>query len=252
MTDPAPLADPRGAPRFVPFGRIQRVVAARMGKSHAEIPDFSMSVDVDVEDLLARRDELPADGRPSLNDFVLTATARALRRHPKVNSSCSADGIEIHARVNVGMAAAIDDGLLVVTVFDADTMTVYQIGRRTRELAEAVRGGAVALADLEGATFTVSNLGMFGVDRIVPIVIPGQVGILGVGAARPRVVPTDRDGVAVRRIVTLTLAGDHRVLNGTDGAGFLDSIRADLEQPEAMFSEAGLTSPPPLTKHHAG
>lgn len=231
------VTDPRGEATRASLGRIQRLIASRMSQSHETIPDFSMSVDVDVEALLVRRETLPAEGRPSLNDFVLKATALALRRHPKINSSYDDGGIDVYPHVNVGVAVAAGDALVVATVFDADALSVFDIARRTRRLGDDARRGTLSMFDIEGATFTVSNLGMFGVDRIVPIITPGQVGILGVGAATPRVVPAVDGTVSVHRVLTLTFSGDHRVLNGTDAAAFLTAVRALLEAADGVVAE---------------
>ncbi|HEX5191781.1 MAG TPA: dihydrolipoamide acetyltransferase family protein [Solirubrobacteraceae bacterium] len=218
-----------------PLNRTQSIVARRMSESRQTIPDFALGVDVDMSECLRMRSELKAlaDPAPSLNDLIVKACALALRRHPRANGSFTEDGFELHPRVNVAVAVAAEDALVAPVVADADRKTVGQIAADTRRLIEAVRGGHIAPADLEGGTFTVSNLGMYGIDRFEGIINPPQAAILCVGAVADRPVAVDGE-LAIRPIVSMTLASDHRILYGADAAAFLSDVRRLLERPLGM------------------
>ncbi|HVW16661.1 MAG TPA: dihydrolipoamide acetyltransferase family protein [Solirubrobacteraceae bacterium] len=225
-------ASGRGEHTTVALTRVQEVVARRMAESRATVPDFALQVDVDMTAALALRAELKAiaDPAPSINDIVIKACAVALGRHPRANGSFRDDRFELHADVNVGFAVAAEDALVVPVVHGADGKSLGAIARQTRALAERVRSGTVAPAELSGGTFTVSNLGMYGIDRFEGIINAPQAAILCVGATTERAVV--RDGqVAVAPVMTLTLACDHRILYGADAAAFLAEIRSLLEQP---------------------
>jgi pyruvate dehydrogenase E2 component (dihydrolipoamide acetyltransferase) len=174
--------------------------------------------------------ELGADPLPSYNDMVVKAAARCLREFPRVNSAYRDGVLETFPRINVGVAVAADDALIVPTVVDADTLSLGDIARTTRALAAKVRDGSVTPAELAGGTFTVSNLGMFGIDSFSAVINMPQAAILAVGALAKRPVVVD-DEIVVRPVMTLTLACDHRVLYGADGARFLARLRELLEQP---------------------
>src|SRR5829696_2951222 len=193
-------------------------------------------MDVDMSACVALRAQLKelAEKPPSYNDMIVKAAALALREIPLANASWRDGAIELHGRVNVGVAVAAGDALVVPTVFDADTRSLGDIARETRRLAGAVRDGSITPPDLSGGTFTVSNLGMYGVRAFAAIVNPPQAAILSVGelAKRPAVAP---DGsIVARDELTLGLISDHRVLYGADAASFLARIRELLEQPLAM------------------
>jgi pyruvate dehydrogenase E2 component (dihydrolipoamide acetyltransferase) len=233
--EPRPVADgAKGAVEAGELTRVQQVVARRMAESRATVPDFSVEVDVDADALVALRrrlkEELPGDPAPSFNDFVVKACARALRAHPRVNGAYKDGRIERYERVNVGIAVAADGALLVPVVDDADVKSVGAIAADARRLAEAARAGTLTPPQLAGGTFTVSNLGMFGVTRFTAVVNPPQAAILAVGALEQR--PVVRDGaLRAGHVMTLTLCSDHRILYGADAAAFLADIRAGLEQP---------------------
>jgi pyruvate dehydrogenase E2 component (dihydrolipoamide acetyltransferase) len=180
---------------------------------------FTVSVDVDMSLVSALRKDV--DDAPSLNDFVVRAAALTLRDFPRFNASYVDGAVHSYSRVNVGIAVAADDALLVPVVFDADAKTLPQISAETRRLADAARRRALRPDELQGGTFTVSNLGMFGVRSFTAIVDPPQVAILAVGGI-------------VDGAMTLTLSCDHRVVYGADGAGFLSRLRELLERPLAL------------------
>jgi pyruvate dehydrogenase E2 component (dihydrolipoamide acetyltransferase) len=166
--------------------------------------------------------------------MVVKASALALREHPRANGSYRDGQFELYSRVNVGIAVAAEDSLVVPTVFDADVKKLGEIAAETRALAERVRSAAVTPPELSGGTFTVSNLGMFGVDRFTAVINPPQAAILAVGALAPR--PVVRDGeIIVRRMMDATLVCDHRILYGAEAAGFLARIRELLEEPLSLL-----------------
>jgi pyruvate dehydrogenase E2 component (dihydrolipoamide acetyltransferase) len=218
--------------------RTQALIARRMAEAKSTVPEFTVSVEVDAEPALAAREALRdrVDPLPSVNDIIIKACAQALRDHPHVNAAYRDGAFERYSRINVGMAVAGAGTLVVPTVFDADRMRLTEIARTTRELAARVRDGTVAPAELEGGTFTVSNLGMFGVATFVAVINAPQAAILGVGAALPRAVLADDGSLVRRRIMELTLTADHRILYGADAAGFLNTVRDLLEAPFLLLA----------------
>jgi pyruvate dehydrogenase E2 component (dihydrolipoamide acetyltransferase) len=215
--------------------RLQQTVARRMAESKATAPDFVLNIDVDMEEAVELRKRIKAaapEGQavPSFNDFVVKAAALALRDFPRANGAYRDGKFELYSRVNVGVAVAGQDALVVPTVFDADTKSLGQIATEARALAERVRTGQITPPELSSGTFTVSNLGMFGIQSFVAVINPPQAAILAVGAMAPT--PVVRDGeVVVRNIMRLTLSCDHRILYGADAAVFLGRIRERLENP---------------------
>jgi pyruvate dehydrogenase E2 component (dihydrolipoamide acetyltransferase) len=201
--------------------RTQQVVARRMAESKATIPDFSIQTVVDMGRAVEARAQLKAiaDPVPSYNDMVVKAAALALRAFPRANGSYRDGKFELFSRVNVGIAVAAQDALVVPTIFDADTKGLGEIARESRALAQRVRDGAVTPPELSGGTFTISNLGMYGVTQMTPVINPPQAAILGVGA------------ITAGDQMNLTLVCDHRILYGADAAQFLARIRELLEQP---------------------
>jgi pyruvate dehydrogenase E2 component (dihydrolipoamide acetyltransferase) len=231
---PAPTAvtDARGDVRVVELTATQTTIARRMHQSVSEIPVFTVSADADVSEVVAlrqgAREETPQ--APSLNDFVVKAAALALRELPRFNASYIDGRVEEYARVNVGVAVATDDALLVPVVSDADRRTLGEIAAETRRLADGARRRSLRPDDLQGGTFTVSNLGMFGVRSFTAIVDPPQTAILAVGAVRRQPVEAGA-GVVFRDVMTLTLSCDHRVVYGADGARFLSRVCELLGRP---------------------
>jgi pyruvate dehydrogenase E2 component (dihydrolipoamide acetyltransferase) len=234
----APAAGgPKGETTAEELNRVQKAVARRMAESKATVPHFAISMDVDMTEASALRAALKPilDPAPSVTDIVVKATALALRRHPRANGSYTDGRFELYRRVNVGVAVAASDALVVPTVFDADAKSLGAIAADLRGLAVRVRDGSVTAPELGGGTFTVSNLGMFGVDRFTAIVNPPQAGILCVGAVTERPVAVAGE-LVVRPVMTLTLSCDHRILYGADAARFLAEIRGLLEAPLGLHS----------------
>ncbi|MGI8945896.1 MAG: dihydrolipoamide acetyltransferase family protein [Thermoleophilaceae bacterium] len=216
--------------------RLQRTVSRRMAESKATVPDFSLELDVDMTLCIELRERLKeqTDAAPSFNDMVVKAAASALRDHPRVNGAYRDGRFELYGRVNVGVAVAAQDALVVPVVPDADQKSLGEVSRTTRRLVERVRSGEITPPELSGGTFTVSNLGMYGIERFTAIVNAPQAAILTVGALMRKPAVDDRGRVVARDLMTLTLVCDHRILYGADGAEFLARVRTLLEQPLAL------------------
>jgi pyruvate dehydrogenase E2 component (dihydrolipoamide acetyltransferase) len=227
----------KGAPEVVDLTKLQRTVARRMAESKATVPDFSVELDVDMAlaiELRARLKEQGADPAPSYNDMVVKAAALALRDHPKVNGAYRDGAFELYPNVNVGVAVAAQDALVVPVIRDADERSLGEISRQGRRLIERVRSGEITPPELSGGTFTVSNLGMYGIERFTAIVNPPQAAILTVGALMKKPVVDERGRVVAGDRMTLTLISDHRILYGADAAEYLARVRELLEQPLSL------------------
>jgi len=239
---PADVTTAKGETTIVELTRTQQTIARRMAEAKATIPEFTLQMEIDMEACVALRSELKGlgqDDAPTYNDMVVKACALALRESPPANGGYRDGRLQLHSRVNVGVAVAgASDGpagatLVVPTVFDADQKSLGEIARETRALAAKVRDGSITPPELGGGTFTVSNLGMFGVSAFTAIINPPQAAILSVGSLGPHAVV--RDGaVQARNTMTVTLACDHRILYGADAAKFLARIRELLEAPAAL------------------
>ncbi len=217
--------------------RLQATVARRMAQSRATVPDIELRREVDMGEAVALRERLRelSDEAPSHNDLIVKAVALALREFPRVNGAYRAGQFETYTRVNVGIAVAGEDMLVVPTIFDADTKSLGEIGRTARALARRVRDGSIAPGDVAGGTFTVSNLGMYGVDSFSAVINPPQAAILAVGSLRRRPVVDESGAVVARATVVLTLACDHRIVYGVDGARFLARVSELLERPLSLL-----------------
>jgi pyruvate dehydrogenase E2 component (dihydrolipoamide acetyltransferase) len=226
----------------IPANRLRSVAAKRLTESQA-VPHFFLTSVVDVEKLLAFRAEvntaLEAQGvKASINDVLVRAVAVALRQHPEANASwvddANGQAVVRHAHVNVGIAVATDAGLLVPVIRDADRKSLSQIATETVALAGKARDGKLSIDEMTGGTFSISNLGMFGIDQFTAVINPPEAAILAVGAASP--VPVLRDGVLVDvPKLRITLTVDHRVMDGAVAAGFLRDLVGILEQPLRML-----------------
>ncbi|HYJ00393.1 MAG TPA: dihydrolipoamide acetyltransferase family protein [Thermoleophilaceae bacterium] len=216
--------------------RLQRTVSRRMAESKATVPDFSLELDIDMTLCIELRERLKAqtDRAPSYNDMVVKAAALALRDHPRVNGAYRDGRFESYSRVNVGVAVAARDALVVPVIHDADQKSLGEISRQGRRLIERVRDGEITPPEVSGGTFTVSNLGMYGIERFTAIVNPPQAAILTVGALKKKPAVDERGRVVARDLMTLTLVCDHRILYGADGAQFLAQVRELLEQPLSL------------------
>lgn len=214
----------------------QATIARRMVESATTIPVFTVSADIDVSQIVASRREAREMGEeaPSVNDWVVKAAAATLREFPRFNAAFVDGKVECYSRVNVGIAVATDDALLVPVVRDADRKSLAELAEETRTLADGARRRILRPEDFHDGTFTVSNLGMFGVRAFTAIIDPPQVAILAVGGARRAPVEEGHDRVAFCDLLTVTLSCDHRVVYGADGARFLSRLRELLERPLAL------------------
>src|SRR3954454_22725586 len=219
--------------------RIQQIIARRMAESKATIPHFTLSMDVDMEGAVELREQLKGLAEhqgtpvPSYNDMVVKACAIALRDFPLVNGSYKDGGFELHSRINIGVAVAGEGTLIVPTIFDADRKGLGEIASESRALAEKVRDGKISPPELSGATFSITNLGMYGVTTFTAVINPPQAAILAVGKMEQK--PVVRDGeVVARHGMNVTIACDHRILSGAPAAEFLARVKAILEQPVAL------------------
>jgi len=235
---PAAGGTGKGAIETVVLTSVQKTIARRMAESRATVPDIQIRTEADVTDLLALRAQMKAaqGSAPSVNDFVVKACGLVLREQPRVNGAYRDGAFELYGRVNVGVAVAAEGTLVVPTIFDADAQPVTAIAQQTRALAERVRSGTILPPELSGGTFTVSNLGMFGVTSFTAVVNPGQAAILAVGAAVARPAFDDAGAVVERNLMDLSLSCDHRILYGADAAQFLARLRELLEAPFALLA----------------
>jgi pyruvate dehydrogenase E2 component (dihydrolipoamide acetyltransferase) len=207
-----------------------------MAQSRSEIPSFEVVMDVDMSTILELREDASelVEAVPSVNDFVVRAAALTLRAHPAFNSSFVDGRCERHSRVNVGFAVATEDALLVPTIVDADLKSLPIIAAETRRLAARAHARKLTQEEIKASTFTVSNLGMFGVGSFTAVINPPQVAILAVGAVKRAPVETAAGAVVFRDLATLTLTSDHRAVYGADAARFLGQLRQFLEHPLAL------------------
>lgn len=227
----APQEDPDT--ERVPLNRFRKVTARRLAESMRTAPHIYLTRDVDVAELLAFRGTLNAALAPakvSVNDLIVKACASALREHPALNVSFTEEHLLVHRRVHVGIAVALDDGLLVPVIRDADHKSVSQIATETRDLAGRARDRRLTAQEMSGGTFTVSNMGMLGVDQFTAVINPPEAAILAVGAIREEAVVRDGAVVPGKRMA-LTVSVDHRACDGATGAAFLSSLAGLLENP---------------------
>jgi pyruvate dehydrogenase E2 component (dihydrolipoamide acetyltransferase) len=225
----------KGTAEVVELTKTQQTVARRMAESKATAPHFYLDAEIDMSRAVEARARIKAsaaegDVIPSFNDMVVKAAALALREFPRANGAYRDGKFELYSRVNVGVAVAAHDALVVPTVFDADVKGLRQIATETRALAARVRDGSITPPELSGGTFTVSNLGMYGITSFSAVINSPQAGILAVGAITERPVVSGGE-ITTAHLMAVTLACDHRILYGADGAQFLARIRALLEEP---------------------
>ena len=226
----------KGQVQVVELTKLQQTVARRMAESKATAPHFYLQAEFDLTAAVEGRKKLKAMAKegeavPTFNDMVVKACALALREFPRANGAYRDGKIELYSRVNVGVAVAAQDALVVPTVFDADVKGLRQISSETRALAARVRDGSITPPELSGGTFTVSNLGMYGISNFSAVINTPQAGILAVGELKAKPVVTDSGEIEARQLMGVTLACDHRILYGADGAQFLARVRQLLEEP---------------------
>jgi pyruvate dehydrogenase E2 component (dihydrolipoamide acetyltransferase) len=219
------------AQALMPLSTMRRIVGQRMTESKQAAPHFYVSVDIDmtaVNQIRAAWKERAERAVPSINDFILQACARALKDFPSLNSTYTEQGIVIHPDINIGMAVALEEGLVVPVIRNADRLSLVDLARTSRELIDKAQKRKLFPMDYDGGTFTLSNLGMLGADSFIAIINPPQCAILAVGKVAPRVV-ADGEAVVIRSFMTATLSADHRVVDGAIAARFLQEVKGLLE-----------------------
>lgn len=220
-----------------PLNRMRKVIAERMTHSTQTVPHFFLTTEVEMDWADRVRDELNADEnqpRISFNDIVIKACAQALRKFPHVNASFDGDKLRKYKEVNIGMAVALEDGLIVPVVHDADKKRLREIAAETKELAKHARDNQLRTREYTGATFTITNLGMFDVENFMSIINPPEAASLAVGTIRDEPVVLDGQ-VAVSKRMKLTISIDHRVLDGADAAKFMQEVKHQLESPIGLL-----------------
>jgi pyruvate dehydrogenase E2 component (dihydrolipoamide acetyltransferase) len=246
LTSPAPAARVAAPPapgnvegEGEALSRMRQTIARRLTEN-ASVPTFTVTVAVDMTDLLAYRSQLKAAGsKISVTDFLHVATVQALGEFPMLNAST--DGVRVwkHDRVHLGVAVSVPAGLLIPVVRDADLLSVKGLHDRTAEVVSAARDGALTPDALTGSTFSVSNMGMFGVEQFTAIINPGESGILAVSSVQPEVRPY-AGGMAIRQLMRITLTADHRLVDGEMGAHFVNAVKRRLEDADGFRDQVPL------------
>jgi pyruvate dehydrogenase E2 component (dihydrolipoamide acetyltransferase) len=243
LTEPArPAAAGAESPALAggePLSRMRRLIAERTTLTKQTVPHFYVTMDVDMSEAMALRERLnaalPEDApKISVNDLVTKACALALARYPQVNALYQNDRIYPSSEIHIGIAVALPDGLIVPVLRHCERKTLRQMASETRQLVEKARAGRLTPEEYTGATFSISNLGMYGVDEFIAIINPPAVAILAVGAVQKQPVALDDDTVAVRPRMKVTISADHRALDGAVAAEFLRELKRILENPYAM------------------
>ncbi|MBS2024471.1 MAG: 2-oxo acid dehydrogenase subunit E2, partial [Deltaproteobacteria bacterium] len=233
---PAPLKD-----ELVPLSGMRKAIARRMAEAKPGAPHFYLTIDVDMAKALALRAQVNEQLGPdwgvtvSVNDLLLKASALALLRHPSLNATFAGESVQRHGAVHVGFALAVDEGLLTPVIRNTAQLSLGEIAKQSKDLAERGRARKLRPDEYQGGTFTVSNLGMFGIKEFSAIINPGEAAILAVGAVEKRPVVVN-DQLAIGQVMSATLSGDHRVIDGAVGARFLQDWKALLEQPLRLLA----------------
>jgi pyruvate dehydrogenase E2 component (dihydrolipoamide acetyltransferase) len=237
---PAPVVVARSGAAYddVPLTQIRKTIVKRLAASLGPIPHFFLTTEVDMERAAESRDalnrQLGDQGKVSFNDIVIKAVALALTKHRACNAWFQDDHIRYWNEVHIGMAVAVEDGLITPVIRDADGKTLAQLGAEARDLAQKARNRRLKPDEYTGATFSVSNLGMFDIDQFTAVINPPEAGIVAVGSIVPKPV-AEANQVVVRRRLRLTMSCDHRVIDGATGAQFLKTLKQMLENPLAML-----------------
>jgi pyruvate dehydrogenase E2 component (dihydrolipoamide acetyltransferase) len=229
----APAISREGDYQDVPLTNIRKIIAKRLGESIGPIPTFYLTAELDLTRVMEMRTAMVALGdefKVSVNDVLLKAIAVALSQHPEVNAHWNGDHIRYHNRVHLGMAVATDDGLIVPVIWDADRKRMSEISREAKELAKRARERKLKPEEFQGSTFSVSNLGMFGIDQFTAIINPPEAAIIAIGTSEDKLVVIDGEPV-VRKRIRLTMSCDHRIIDGAVGAKFLQTLRRLVENP---------------------
>jgi pyruvate dehydrogenase E2 component (dihydrolipoamide acetyltransferase) len=231
---PPPRAAAAGDFEDVALTQIRKTIAKRLSESIGPIPTFYLTAEYDltrVTEMRMAMAEMGDEFKVSINDILMKAVATALSQHPEVNAHWLGDRIRYHHRVHLGMAVATNDGLIVPVIFDADQKRMSEISREARELAKRARERKLKPEEYTGSTFSISNLGMFGIDQFTAIINPPEVAILAIGSAQDAAVPDGKGGYETRKRVRVTMSCDHRAVDGAVGAAFLQTLRRLIENP---------------------
>ncbi|MBG39718.1 MAG: dihydrolipoamide acyltransferase [Flavobacteriales bacterium] len=219
-----------------PLSQMRKTIASRLSQSKFTAPHFYLTSEVDVENLISLRQNInqTLDEKISFNDIIIKAVAFSLRKHPNINVSWSEDNIILNENINIGVAIAVDEGLLVPVIKNADKNSILDISNKIKDFAERSRNKKINLEELSGNTFTVSNLGMFGIDEFTAIINPPDACILAVGAIKQKPIVKNNE-IAIGNIMKVTLSSDHRLVDGAEGAKFLKTLKTVLESPFLMI-----------------
>jgi pyruvate dehydrogenase E2 component (dihydrolipoamide acetyltransferase) len=221
----------------IPLTQIRKTIAKRLAESNGPVPTFFLTVELDVTRASELREELAEMGdqyKASFNDIVIRAVAMALAEHPEVNAHWLGDKIRQFNRIHVGMAVAVEDGLITPVIFDADRKRMWDISSEAKTLAGKARERRLTPEQYTGSTFSVSNLGMFGIDQFTAIINPPEAGIIAVGGVEEKPVVIEGE-VVLRKRMRITMSCDHRVIDGATGAKFLQTVRRLIENPVALI-----------------
>jgi pyruvate dehydrogenase E2 component (dihydrolipoamide acetyltransferase) len=234
---PAVAGAPAAKDKKVKLNRLRQITAQRTLQSKQQVPHYYVTVEVDVEKVLGLRRmfEEEESGKVSINDFVVKACVHALQDMPVVNSTYEGEEILQHGAIHIGMAVAIEEGLTVPVIKNAQGLSLRQIANRSRELAGKARDNKLSMDELTGSTFSISNMGMLDIDNFVAIINQPNAGILAIGTARKKVVVGEDDELEIRSRMNVTASFDHRVVDGAVGAEFINRVRAYLENPSRLL-----------------
>ncbi|HLK77808.1 MAG TPA: dihydrolipoamide acetyltransferase family protein [Streptosporangiaceae bacterium] len=230
-------SEPETTTQVIPLTGMRGVIATRMHASLQEMAQLTLGTEATMDAAVALRAELKQHWQnvPTITDLIVRAAALALREHPRLNASVTDQAIHVHQDINVGLAVALEEGLLVPVLKRADQLPLSELSKETRRLAQAARTNKLTLPELEGGTFTVSTLGSYGIDFFTPVITPGQVAILGVGRLRDSV-RWEADTPVKTQVLTLSITFDHRAVDGAPAADYLHSVATRLAKPLTLLS----------------
>lgn len=236
----APVAEVEEETELVPLSRMRQQIARVTIRSKSEKPHFYVNTDVDMTDAMMLRAQInqamAADGvRATVNDLIIAASVIALKRFPKFNAFYEDGGIRMNDGINVGIAMAVEEGLIMPAIVGAGDMSLREVAQASKEVAERAQQGTLAPQEYAGGTFAISNMGMMGVTSFVAIIQPPQSAVLAVGAVQKRPIVDDDDQIVVRQMMTATLSADHRIVDGAEGAMFINEIKGLLENPLSII-----------------
>jgi len=236
----APVSTPAAAQgdTKVPLNRLRQIIAQRTTQSKQQVPHFYVTVEVDIEAINALRDQFEAEesGKVSINDFVIKACARALADMPEANASFGEKEVVRYGQINIGVAAAVEEGLLVPTIKNVERLSLREIGEQSRSLVKKARDGKLLPDEMQGSTFSVSNMGMLNVDNFIAIINQPNAAIVAIASAKKVVVANEDEELEVRTRMNITGSFDHRVLDGALGAKFMNIVRDYLQNPTRLLA----------------